>query len=292
MLDAPSPSRRQQSVVVLVAVVLIGTAMGAWFARKMSHAPISFSSDIQPILNQNCVQCHGGVRQKNGVSFIFREEALGTGKSGRRTIVPGHPDESELIRRVTSSDPDARMPYHSPPLTAQQIKLLRQWIKEGAKWEDHWAFVAPKPQPLPAVKRSDWVRQPLDRFILARLEKERLAPSPEADKSELLRRASFDLTGLPPTLEEQASFLADSSPNAYEKQVDRMLASPRYGERWAALWLDLARYADTKGYEADRERPGVWPYRDWVIQAFNRNVAYDKFVITQIAGDLLPGATF
>lgn len=292
MLDAPSPSRRQRSVVVLVAVVLIGTAMGAWFARKMSHAPISFSSDIQPILNQNCVQCHGGVRQKNGVSFIFREEALGTGKSGRRTIVPGHPDESELIRRVTSSDPDARMPYHSPPLTAQQIKLLRQWIKEGAKWEDHWAFVAPKPQPLPAVKRSDWVRQPLDRFILARLEKERLAPSPEADKSELLRRASFDLTGLPPTLEEQASFLADSSPNAYEKQVDRMLASPRYGERWAALWLDLARYADTKGYEADRERPGVWPYRDWVIQAFNRNVAYDKFVITQIAGDLLPGATF
>ena len=123
MLDAPSPSRRQRSVVVLVAVVLIGTAMGAWFARKMSHAPISFSSDIQPILNQNCVQCHGGVRQKNGVSFIFREEALGTGKSGRRTIVPGHPDESELIRRVTSSDPDARMPYHSPPLTAQQIAL-------------------------------------------------------------------------------------------------------------------------------------------------------------------------
>ncbi len=292
MLDAPSPSRRQRSVVVLVAVVLTGAALGAWFAQKMSHEPVSFSNDIQPILNQNCVQCHGGVRQKNGVSFIFREEALGTGKSGRRTIVPGHPDESELIRRVTSSDPDARMPYHSPPLSPQQIKLLRQWIKEGAKWEDHWAFVAPKPQPLPAVKQSNWTRQPLDRFILARLEKERLAPSPEADKGELLRRASLDLTGLPPTLGEQASFLADSSPNAYEKQVDRMLASPRYGERWAALWLDLARYADSKGYEADRERPGVWPYRDWVIQAFNRNVPYDKFVITQLAGDLLPDATF
>ena len=292
MLDAPSPSRRQRSVVVLVAVVLIGTTLGAWFAQKMFHRPVSFSSDIQPILNQNCVQCHGGVRQKNGVSFIFREEALGTGKSGRRTIVPGHPDESELIRRVTSSDPEARMPYHSLPLSSQQIKLLRQWIKEGAKWEDHWAFVAPKAQPLPAVKRSNWIRQPLDRFILARLEKEGLAPSPEADKSELLRRASFDLTGLPPTLEEQASFLADSSPHAYEKQVDRLLSSPRYGERWAALWLDLARYADSKGYEADRERPGVWPYRDWVIQAFNRNVPYDKFVITQLAGDLLPDATF
>src|SRR4029077_1700492 len=213
-------------------------------------------------------------------------------KSGRRTIVPGYPDESELIRRGTSSDPEARMPYHSPPLSPQQIKLLRQWIKEGANWEDHWAFVAPKPQSLPAVKRSDWIRQPMDRFFLARREKEGLTPSPEADKSELLRRASFDLTGLPPTLEEQASFLADSSPNAYEKQVDRLLASPRYGERWAALWLDLARYADTKGYEADRERPGVWPYRDWVIQAFNRNVPYDKFVITQVAGDLLPDASF
>jgi hypothetical protein len=292
MLDALSPSRRQRSVVVLVAVVLTGAALGAWLAQKMFPGPVSFSNDIQPILNQNCVQCHGGVRQKNGVSFIFREDALGTGKSGRRTIMPGHPDQSELMRRVTSSDPDARMPYHSPPLSPQQIKLLRQWIKEGAKWEDHWAFVAPRPQPLPTVKRSNWIRQPLDRFILARLEKERLAPSPEADKSELLRRASLDLTGLPPTLGEQTSFLADSSPNAYEKQVDRMLASPRYGERWAALWLDLARYADSKGYEADRERPGVWPYRDWVIQAFNRNVPYDKFVITQLAGDLLPDATF
>jgi hypothetical protein len=185
-----------------------------------------------------------------------------------------------------------RMPYHAPPLPPQQVALLRQWIKEGAKWEDHWAFVAPKPQPLPAVNRLDGVRQPLDRFILARLEKEGLAPSPEADKAALLRRVSFDLTGLPPTPEEQETYLADSSSNAYEKQVDRLLASPRYGERWAALWLDLARYADSKGYEADRDRPGVWPYRDWVIDAFNRNLPYDKFVITQLAGDLLPNATF
>jgi Protein of unknown function (DUF1549)/Protein of unknown function (DUF1553)/Planctomycete cytochrome C len=253
---------------------------------------VEFSRDIQPILNQNCVGCHGGVRQKNGVSFIFREEALGVGKSGHRTIVPGNPDASEFMARLTTADPEARMPYHAPPLPPQQIALLRRWIKEGAKWQDYWAFVPPAPQPLPAVKRADWVRRPMDRFILARLEKEGLEPSPEADKAALLRRVSFDLTGLPPTPQEEAAYLADTSPNAYEKQVDRLLASPRYGERWAAMWLDLARYADTTGYEKDVERPGVWPYRDWVINAYNRNLPYDQFVIKQLAGDLLPNATF
>jgi hypothetical protein len=232
------------------------------------------------------------VRQKNGVSFMFREEALGVGKSGRRTIVPGKPDSSELIARVTSKDPETRMPYHSPPLSQQQISLLRQWIKEGAKWQDYWAFVPPKTQPVPKIKQAGWARQPVDAFIVARLEKEGLVPSAEADKSALLRRVSFDLTGLPPTPEEVSAYLADSSPSAYEKQVDRLLASPRYGERWASMWLDLARYADTKGYEKDNGRPGVWPYRDWVIDAFNRNLPYDKFVITQLAGDLLPNAAF
>jgi hypothetical protein len=284
-------------MMALVAVVLIGGGLGTWrgvgpFRYTRLGDQVRFSRDIRPILNQNCVVCHGGVRQKNGVSFIFREEALGVGKSGRPTIVPGKPEESELIARVTSKDPEARMPYHAPPLPPQQIALLRRWIKEGAKWEDHWAFVAPKAQTLPAVKRPNWVREPLDRFILARLEKENLTPSPEADKSALLRRVSFDITGLPPTPEEQATYLADPSPNAYEKQVDRLLASPRYGERWAAMWLDLARYADSKGYEADRDRPGMWPYRDWVIDAFNRNLPYDQFVIKQLAGDLLPNATF
>ncbi len=296
MPNGPNPHRAFW-IIAPVAVVLIGGGLMTWrgvgaFRYTGFGEQVSFSRDIRPILNQNCVVCHGGVRQKNGVSFIFREEALGIGKSGRRTIVPGKPDESELIARLTSKDPDARMPYHAPPLSPQQIGLLRRWIKEGAKWEDHWAFVAPKPQSLPAVKRSEWPRQPLDRFILARLEKENLAPSPEADKSALLRRVSFDLTGFPPTPEEQAAYQADSSPNAYEKQVDRLLASPRYGERWAAMWLDLARYADSKGYEADRDRPGMWPYRDWVVDAFNRNLPYDQFVIKQLAGDLLPNATF
>jgi len=266
--------------------------LAAFLTRRRSDDEVHFSRDIRPLLNQNCMPCHGGVRQKNGVSFLFREEALGTGKSGKRTIVPGKPNESELIARVTSSDPDVRMPYHAPPLPRQQIDLLRRWIKQGAKWEDHWAFVAAKPQALPVVKSGNWPRQPPDRFVLARLEKEGLSPSPEADRSALLRRVSLDLTGLPPTAEEQASFLADSSPNAYEKQVDRLLTSPHYGERWASMWLDLARYADTKGYEKDVERTGVWPDRDGVIDAFNRNVPYDRFVITQLAGDLLPNATF
>ena len=275
-------------IVALGALILFSAHIRQWFSRDR----VDFSRDIRPIFNQNCVSCHGGVRQKNGVSFIFREEALGRGKSGRPTIVPGDPDASELIRRITFKDPDQRMPYHASPLSAQQIALLRRWIKQGAKWEDYWAFVPPKPEAVPQVKRADWVRQPLDRFILARLEKEGLRPSPEADKEDLLRRVSFDLTGLPPTADDVRAYLADQSPNAYEKQVDRLLASPRYGERWASMWLDLARYADTKGYEKDNERPGVWPYRDWVIQAFNRNLPYDQFVIKQLAGDLLPNRTF
>lgn len=204
--------------------------VSGYVLRRRSDTEVRFSRDIRPLLNQNCMPCHGGVRQKNGVSFLFREEALGTGKSGKRTIVPGKPDESEMMARITSSDPEARMPYHASPLSPAQIELLRRWIKQGAKWEDPWAFVAPKSQALPAVKQSEWPRQPLDRFVLARLEKEGLSPSPEADKSALLRRVSLDLTGLPPTPEEQSSFLADSSPNAYEKQVDRLLNSPRYGQ--------------------------------------------------------------
>src|SRR5439155_16050500 len=159
---------------------------------RVAENRVDFSRDIRPIFNQNCVACHGGVRQKNGVSFIFRGDALGVGKSGRRTIVPGKPEESELIARVTSKDPQVRMPYHAAALPPQQIALLRQWIKEGANWEDHWAFVPPKPQPLPAIKRANWARQPLDQFILARLERESLEPSLEADKASLLRRVSFD----------------------------------------------------------------------------------------------------
>lgn len=261
------------------------------FARE-SGKTVDFNRDIRPILNQSCSSCHGGVRQKGGVSFSFREEALGKGKSGRSIIVPGDPDASELIKRLTSQDPEARMPFHASPLSSEQISLFRRWIKDGAKWSDYWAFVPPRPQTLPPVKDAQWSRQPLDRFILSRLERESLHPSPEADKAALLRRVSLDLIGLPPTSDEQDAFLADASPNAYEKQVDRLLASPAYGERWASMWLDLARYADSYGYEADNLRLGVWAYRDWVVNAFNRNLPCDEFVTKQLAGDLLPNATF
>jgi mono/diheme cytochrome c family protein len=275
-----------------VALASIGVLAALHFSRSQrpAVAAVDFSRDIRPIFNQYCVACHGGVRQKSNVSFIYREEALGKGSSGRATIVPGNPQASELIARVTATDPEARMPYHAPPLQPQQIALLRQWIKEGAHWTDHWAFVAPTARPLPMVTNAAWPRQPTDRFILARLEQQGLGPSPEATRAELLRRVSFDLTGLPPTTQELADFLADPAPDAYERQVDRLLASPHYGERWAALWLDLARYADSRGYEADHDRP-VWPYRDWVIDAFNRNLSYEQFVTTQLAGDLLPHAT-
>lgn len=283
---------RARLIIGAIAVLVLGAIVAWHFAGKRSAvvAAVDFNRDIRPILNQRCVSCHGGVRQLGDVSFIYREETLGKGKSGRPTVVPGSPRASELMTRVTSHDPETRMPYRSAPLEAREIDLLRQWIEEGAPWEDHWAFVAPKSATPPEVKLAQWPRQPLDRFVLERLEQEGLAPSPEATKEELLRRVSLDLTGLPPTTDALADFLADDSPDAYEKQVDRLLASPQYGERWASMWLDLARYADSKGYEKDADRP-VWPYRDWVIDAFNRNVPYDRFVITQLAGDLLPDAT-
>jgi len=273
----------------------VGCGVKAWHSvssRFGASDRVDFSRDIRPIFNQNCVSCHGGVRQKNDVSFIYRDEALGVGKSGHRTIVPGNPDASELMRRLVSNDAEDRMPYHAPVLSKQQVELIAKWIKQGAQWDDYWAFVPPRPQTLPDVQHTNWARQPLDRFILARLEREGLQPSPEADKAALLRRVSLDLTGLPPTAAEVQAFVADASPNAYERQVDRLLASPRYGERWASMWLDLARYADTKGYEKDVSRPGMWPYRDWVIDAFNRNLPYDQFVLKQLAGDLLPNPTF
>jgi hypothetical protein len=299
-MGKPSVTRaRGFSTIVILVIVALGVTATSWvgcsqvpFLSRWSGNPVDFSRDIRPILNQNCSSCHGGVRQKAGVSFSFREEALGKGKSGRPTIVPGDPDSSELIKRITSQDPEVRMPFHAAPLPAEQISLLRRWIKQGAKWSDYWAFVPPRPQSLPAVRNEKWIRRPMDRFILARLEQELLQPSPEAEKAALLRRVSLDLTGLPPTAEEQAAFLGDTSPDAYEKQVDRLLASPAYGERWASMWLDLARYADSYGYEADNLRLGVWVYRDWVVDAFNRNLHYDEFVTKQLAGDLLPNATF
>jgi hypothetical protein len=259
-------------------------------ATKAQARPADFNRDIRPILSDNCFTCHGpDEKQRQArLRFDIREGAFA--KAG--VIVPGAAARSKLIQRVTATDPALRMP---PPesghtLTDKQIELLRRWIDEGAKWETHWAYLPPKRPALPTVNHTAWPRNEIDHFILARLEREGLKPSPEADRVTLLRRVHFDLTGLPPTEAEVDSFLADSSPDAYEKRVDQLLKSPHYGERMAMPWLDLARYADTHGYHIDSHRD-MWPWRDWVINAFNRNLPFDQFTIEQLAGDLLENAT-
>src|SRR5262249_18891815 len=212
-------------------------------------------------------------------------------ESAKGVIVSGDIDASDLVKRITSEGDD-RMP---PPKAAgalppEQIELIRQWVKQGAKWGRHWAFEKPVRPRIPDVKLADWPRSPIDRLVLARLEKEGLRPSAEADKYTLARRVALDLTGLPPDPELVRRFVNDPSPNAYERLVDELLQSPAYGERWARMWLDLARYADTKGYEKDLGRT-IWRYRDWVIEAFNRDLPYDRFTRDQLAGDLLPNPT-
>jgi hypothetical protein len=255
-------------------------------------AEIDFARDVRPILNANCTACHGGVKEAGGVSFIYREQALGKGESGRPIIVPGDPDASELMVRILSDDPDELMPQpdHGPRLSDAEVEVFRQWIKEGAEWGEHWAFVAPKASAAPAVKDSAWPRNDIDRFLLARMESEGLKPAKEADKAALLRRASLDLTGLPPSVAELDAFLADTAPDAYDKQVSRLLDSPRFGERWASVWMDLARYADSEGLGIDKRRD-VWKYRDWLVSSFNRDLPYDRFTVEQLAGDLMPEAT-
>lgn len=257
-----------------------------------AHGKVDFASEIRPILNENCVACHGGVKEAGGVSFIYREQALGKGESGLPVIVPGQPDTSEMMRRILSDDPEDVMPKpeHGPPLKPAQTDLIRQWITEGAEWREHWSFVPPANHPLPKISQTDWPRRDLDHFILAKIEQAELQPSPAATRAEWLRRVSLDLIGLPPTPEELDAFLADQSPDAYKTQVDRLLASPRFGERWASVWMDLARYADSQGLGNDQRR-NVWKYRDWLIDAFNRDLPFDQFTIEQLAGDLLPDPT-
>jgi len=256
---------------------------------------VEFNKDIRPILTKHCTACHGGVKAAGKVSFVYREKALAQGKSGKTTIVPGQPDASEMIRRVTTNDEDERMPKpeHGPRLSDAEVAMLKQWITEGAKWSEHWSLVLPAEPAAPAVKNSAWPQQPLDALVLAKLEAENLAPSPAASPAEWLRRVSLDLTGLPPSLEEWEAFktAGAADENAVRTQaVDRLLASPAFGEHWAAMWLDLARYADTFGFEKDPHRD-IWPWRDWVIRALNGDMPFDQFTIKQLAGDLLPDAT-
>jgi len=263
-------------------------------ATVANAAPLSFNRDIRPILSNNCYQCHGPDSAARKANLRLDREANSRAelKSGSSAIVPGNLEDSELIYRITTSDVDEKMPPADShrKLTPQQIETLKQWVKQGAKYEKHWSFIPPQAAPLPKVKQVDWPRNGIDHFVLARLETDGLKPAPAADKATLLRRVSFDLIGLPPTLKELDTFIADKSPKAFEKVVDRLLASPRYGEHMARYWLDAARYADTNGYQYDTHR-NMWPWRDWVINAYNRNLPFDQFTIEQLAGDLLPKAT-
>ena len=253
---------------------------------------VDFSRDVRPILSDNCFQCHGPDEKHRmaGLRLDTKDGAFARTRNGS-LIVPGDPAKSLLFERINHAEKARKMP---PPmsdrqLTPKQIDVVRRWIEEGAKWQTHWAFTAPHRPELPAVKDTSALRNPIDHFIQARLEREGLVPSGEADRRTLLRRLSFDLTGLPPTLEEVEAFVKDKSPDAYEKQVDRLLASPHYGERMAMDWLDVARYADTHGFHIDSHRD-MWPWRDWLIKAFNSNMSFDKFTTLQLAGDLLPDA--
>ncbi len=282
-----------------VVAALGGVAVSLGWAVSLGVAPdapaVDYQLDVRPILSDICYRCHGPNEESREAELrldlkenVFAENEY----SGLIAVVPGKPDESELFARVSSDEPYMRMPPDDSgrTLTPEQIDLFRRWIEQGAAWDEHWSFVAPERPPLPEVQDAAWPRGEIDRFILARLEAAGLRPSPEADRATLLRRVTFDLTGLPPTPEEADAFLADDSPDAYEKAVDRLLASPRYGEHMARFWLDAARYGDTHGLHLDNYRE-MWPYRDWVVEALNRNMPFDEFTTWQLAGDLLDDPT-
>ncbi len=275
--------------IILVTALLVAVIVTLRVFMR-STEKVDFSADVKPILNKKCITCHGGVKKQAGFSVLFREEALAMAESGKYPIIPGDPDHSEMIRRVSVNDPEERMPYKHDPLSKKEISILRRWIKQGAPWGEHWAYVPVKQQELPAVK-SDWIRNDIDPFILEKLEEQKLKPSAPADKATLLRRVSLDLIGLLPSDAVAKQYLqSKDNGKSYELLVDSLLASPHFGERWTTMWLDLARYADTKGYESDQGRT-IWKYRDWLIRAFNEDMPYDKFLTEQIAGDLLPDPT-
>lgn len=252
---------------------------------------VDFNREVRPILAKRCFACHGPdeAKRARGLRLDRHDSAVALLKSGETAIVPGDPDSSALVARIINEDETLRMPPRKlgPRLTAAEIETLTRWIKEGAGYAPHWALVPPKLETPPAVRDQHWARNPLDRWVLARIEQEGLAPSPEADRYTLVRRLSLDLRGLPPTPAEIERFVHDPAPDYLERAVDRFLADPAFGERWARMWLDLARYADSAGYGSDPLRLNIWRYRDWVIDAFNRDIPYDQFTIAQLAGDLL-----
>ena len=274
--------------ITTAAVVLIVAAV---YPRLCEAAPASarYYDDIKPLLAIHCYKCHGAEEAKHGLRLDLRERAFAGGKSSKPAIVPGDSGASEMVRRISSSDSNERMPPKGEPLSSAEIATVRRWIDEGAKWpdrDDYWAFQPPTAPPVPTVS-STQSSNSIDRFILARLEEEKIAPAPRADRRTLLRRAFADLLGVPPSPQEADTFLNDTSPRAFENLVDRLLADPRYGQRWARHWLDLARYSESDGFEDDKIRPHAWRYRDYVIRSLNQDKPYDRFVEEQIAGDEL-----
>ena len=277
-----------------IAAVWASSLVFAAFPVLAANPPVDYNRQVRPVLSDKCYACHGPdeSHREAGLRLDVRDEALAPADSGKPAIVPGKPDESALVKRVFATRAGTVMP---PPktgksLTASEKQALRDWVAQGAKYQTHWAFQTPARPPLPKVKNASWVRNPIDRFILARLEATGLKPAPEADRATLVRRLTLDLTGLPPTPAEVDALLSDARPDAYERLVDRLLASPHYGERLALDWLDAARYADTHGYHIDSGRD-MTRWREWVIDALNRNLPFDRFTVEQLAGDLLPGAT-
>jgi hypothetical protein len=301
-------SRRARALAgpVFVLAAALAPWRPAWLATTVvtsaQPARIDFASQIEPILAKHCYECHGEKKARGKLRLHIRDLALKGGATGA-LLVPGDSAKSYIVHRLLGEGGEDQMPLDEDPLPADQVALIRAWIDQGAEWPvatgtaaaapavvEHWAYVTPRKAPAPTVANESWVRTPVDRFVLATLGAEKLQPSHEASRQALIRRVSLDLTGLPPTVAEVDAFVADTRPDAYERVVDRLLASPHYGERWARLWLDLARYADSNGFEADRLR-SMWPYRDWVIQAFNADMPFDQFTVEQIAGDMLPNAT-
>ncbi len=273
----------------LLIVALTATPSALW--AQPATEPVDFGRQIQPILAKRCYACHGPDKAEGGLRLNSKDAAFAKLESGSHAIIARDVSQSELLKRVTSREEGVQMPPEGAPLTESQIELLRRWIEQGAEWKEHWAFVAPQPQQPPAVKNEKWVANPIDSFILSKLEQQGFAPAPPADKTALLRRITFDLIGLPPTPAEVQAFLADDSPNAYEQVVDKLLQSPHYGEKWARHWLDVVRYADTNSFERDGPKPNAWRYRDYVIRSFNSDKPYDQFVREQLAGDELPTVT-
>ena len=279
------------ALILRSSEVRVNAALG----QASSADKVDYNRDVRPILARNCFACHGQdeAKRAKGLRLDRRDSAVKPLKNGDTAIVPRDPESSELIARITEVDDTMRMPPRKAGnrLTTAEVAVLRRWIEQGAEYATHWAFIAPQAKPIPKAADRSWPRNSIDFWIVDRLQKEGLKPSPEASRPVLLRRLSLDLRGLPPTLEEIERFVADRSSDAYERAVDRLLADPAYGERWARMWLDQARYADSAGYGSDPLRESIWRYRDWVVGAFNRNLPFDQFALWQMAGDLLPNAT-